>query len=77
MSFEFESVNLSFQEVSQDLEPQHQSQSDTSELSDDELEQVNGGIAPLLLFGAGLVGRYVATKFVKSVVEEAVDHYNQ
>jgi hypothetical protein len=44
MSFEFESVNHSFQEVSQDRELQHHSQSDTSgELSDSELEAVAGG----------------------------------
>ncbi|MEG4321868.1 MULTISPECIES: class IIb bacteriocin, lactobin A/cerein 7B family [unclassified Microcoleus] len=64
MSFEFESVNPSFQEVSQAPELQHQSQSDTSELSDDELEQVNGGILPLLALGvrlaAPVIGRTVA-----------------
>jgi hypothetical protein len=44
MSFEFESVNHSFQEVSQDPELQHRSQSDTSgELADSELEAVAGG----------------------------------
>ncbi|MEG4207977.1 hypothetical protein QUA20_29145 [Microcoleus sp. Pol7_A1] len=44
MSLEFESVNHSFQEVSQDRELQHQSQSDNScELSDRELEAVAGG----------------------------------
>jgi hypothetical protein len=44
MSFEFESVNHSFQAVSQDSELQHRSQSDTSgELADSELEAVAGG----------------------------------
>jgi hypothetical protein len=44
MSFEFENVNHSFQEVSQDPELQHRSQSDSSgELSDSELEAVAGG----------------------------------
>jgi hypothetical protein len=44
MSFEFENVNHSFQEVSQDPELQYQSQSDTSgELSDSELDTVAAG----------------------------------
>ena len=44
MSFEFENVNPSFQEVSQDRELQYQNQSDTSgELADSELEAVAGG----------------------------------
>jgi hypothetical protein len=44
MSFEFENVNHSFQEVSQDPELQQRSQSDTSgELADSELEAVAGG----------------------------------
>ncbi len=47
MSFEFENVNHSFQEVSQDPELQHQSQLDTSgELADGELEAVAGGCGP-------------------------------
>ena len=44
MSFEFENVNPSFQEVSPSPELQHQSQLDTSgELADGELEAVAGG----------------------------------
>ena len=47
MSFEFENVNPSFQEVSQDRELQYQNQSDTSgELADSELEAVAGGCGP-------------------------------
>lgn len=74
MSFEFESVN--------------HFQSDTSELSDDELEQVNGGLLPLIpLIGIGVrlaapaIGRFVAKQVAKqaakSVINEGVDHYNQ
>ncbi len=74
MSFEFESVN--------------HFQSDTSELSDDELEQVNGGVLPLIpLIGIGVrlaapaIGRFVAKQVAKqvakSVINEGVDHYNQ
>jgi hypothetical protein len=50
MSFEFESVNHSFQEASQDPELQHRSQLDTSgeladgELDERDLEAINGGV---------------------------------
>ncbi|MEG4419334.1 hypothetical protein QUA70_12090 [Microcoleus sp. LAD1_D5] len=52
MSFEFESVNPSFQEVSQGSELQYHSQSDTSgeladgELDERDLEVINGGCPP-------------------------------
>lgn len=40
----------------------------SDELTTDDLEQVNGGFPPLLILGAGIVGRYVAKKGISGVI---------
>ena len=52
----------------------------SDELTTDDLEQVSGGFPPLLLIGAGIVGRYVAKKIIsgviKGVIKEEIAEHN-
>jgi lactobin A/cerein 7B family class IIb bacteriocin len=91
MSFEFESVNYFQSDTSGlNIASSHLLEDEeglSTELSDDELEQVNGGVLPLLALGvaarlaAPAIGRFVAKQVAKqvakSVINEGVDHYNQ
>lgn len=48
----------------------------SDELTTDDLEQVSGGVAPLLAIGAGIAVRYVAKKVITGVIRGAINEEN-
>jgi lactobin A/cerein 7B family class IIb bacteriocin len=76
MSFEFESINhCQSDPLSLNIARSHLLEDEKSlstELGDDELEEVNGGILPLLVLGARLAAPAIIRTVARSAARRAV-----